>query len=170
MQSSITRPEPETPIIDATDKFIFPGSIDGNISFSRFALEQSELITRFNQAQVACGTTTVLENVIPFYTLNNITELQNRTKNQLFVTPDYGFHMGLSGWDSFNPKLIKYLYAHHGISSYYLKWPLNNKLDQEHIDELIVELTRLDLLLVVEIQLPTTLGSETVGVSQMQVV
>lgn len=156
----LKRPEPETPIIDANGKYLFPGAIDSNASFLTQEQDESNLIERFNRSEISSGTTTVIECLLPFYAEVAKDEMRIRFKNRQHILSDFSYHLSLQGWDSFDSKQLDYYYSHEGIASYYLKWPIENAMGQEGIRKLIREIAKLDLLLVVEMQIPIVFKNE----------
>ncbi|WP_439183475.1 amidohydrolase family protein [Carboxylicivirga taeanensis] len=124
IRERIERPEPETPVIDAQGKYVLPGAVDTNILFSELIKQDKTALKRFNQAQVIGGTTTVIEPVLPVSSAIYQTELKRRRRNYYGISADYGFHLSMNGWKYFSERDIDFVYAHEGVASFYLKWPV----------------------------------------------
>jgi dihydroorotase-like cyclic amidohydrolase len=124
VDDSIERPEPETPVIDAGGKFLLPGAVDTNIFFSELIKQDKEALKRFNQAQISCGTTSVIEPVFPQLSFSYKEELLRKKQAEPGVSADYGYHLSLNDWEVLREHDIDYCYAHEGIASFYLKWPV----------------------------------------------
>ncbi|WP_430815581.1 amidohydrolase family protein [Carboxylicivirga sp. RSCT41] len=126
----INRPEPETPVIDASGKFLLPGTIDTNIFFSELINQDDAALKRFNQAQISCGTTTVIEPVFPQLSYSYKEELYRKKHLDYGINADYGYHLSINDWDLLLDTDMDYCYAHEGVASFYLKWPVK---PDEHI-------------------------------------
>lgn len=136
IDDKIDRPEPETPVIDAYGKYILPGAVDTNILFSELIQQDQSALKRFNQAQIIGGTTTVLEPVFSQTTNSYRVELERKRNNYYGINADYGFHLAINKWKLFSPSDIDFCYAHEGIASFYLRWPVK-KPDFANIKELL---------------------------------
>ncbi len=148
----IERPEPETPVIDAGGKFIMPGAIDSSIAFADVCQIESEVQRRFNNAEVVGGSTTVIETLMPSYSLDSTTEIVNRRQKKFFIVPDFSFHLSLQGWDGLGGKDIDYSYSHEGITSFYMSWPMVEKFSQKKMVEMLQIISFFDLLVVIEME------------------
>ncbi|MCU4155727.1 amidohydrolase family protein [Carboxylicivirga sp. A043] len=124
VDDAIERPEPETPVIDASGKFLLPGTIDTNIFFSELIMQDEEALKRFNQAHISCGTTTVIEPVFPQSSFLYKEELLRKKEVVHGINADYGYHLSLNDWKELSGNDIDYCYAHEGVASFYLKWPV----------------------------------------------
>nr|WP_319398723.1 hypothetical protein [uncultured Carboxylicivirga sp.] len=154
----LERPEPETPVIDAGGKFLLPGAIDSSINFGEICLIESDIQSRFNQAEIVGGTTSIIETMLAGYTLNATSELINRRNKKFFVVPDYSFHLALQGWDGITAKDIDYCYSHEGITSFYLRWPVMESYSKTKLDEILQVIARFNLLVVLEMEQPDITG------------
>ena len=125
IDDNIDRLDSETPIIDAAGKCLMPGTVDTNIFFSGMIEQGEKALKRFNQTQVLCGTTTLLEPVFPKTSLSFKKEWNSKKGMNYGVLADYGFHISLQDWDLFKRYDLLYGYFHEGIASFYLKWPVS---------------------------------------------
>ncbi|MCG8580949.1 MAG: amidohydrolase family protein [Bacteroidales bacterium] len=124
IDDTINRPEPETPVIDASGKFLLPGAIDTNIFFSELINQDDAALKRFNQAQISCGTTTVIEPVFPQMSFSYKEELYRKKQLKYGINADYGYHLSINDWEVLLDADIEFCYAHEGVASFYLKWPV----------------------------------------------
>ncbi|WP_289054662.1 amidohydrolase family protein [Carboxylicivirga marina] len=136
ISEGIERPEPETPVIDAKGKLLIPGTIDTNIFFSELISSDDAALKRFNQAQISAGTTTVLEPILPEVSFSFREELIRKKKINYGINADYGYHLSMSDWDILKGADIDYCYAHEGIASFYLKWPVKQD-DKDALERLL---------------------------------
>jgi dihydroorotase-like cyclic amidohydrolase len=155
----IERPEPETPVIDAGGKFILPGAIDTSIAFAEVCQIESEVQRRFNNAEIVGGTTTVIETLMPAFSLDSTTEIVNRRQKKFFIVPDFSFHLSLQGWDGLGGKDIDYSYSHEGITSFHMSWPMAEQFSQKKIEEMLQVISFFDLLVVIEMEQPDISGT-----------
>ncbi|MCT4645019.1 MAG: amidohydrolase family protein [Carboxylicivirga sp.] len=150
---SIERPEPETPVIDALGKYLLPGAVDTNIIFSDLIKQDVSALKRFNQAQIICGTTTVIEPIIPLTSFSYKEELQGRKKMDFGIKSDYGFHLSINNWDVFASEDLEYCYAHEGIASFYLRWPVR-KGELKGIPKLLKSAAKANTPVLIDMQKP----------------
>ncbi len=125
IQDKIGRPEPETPVIDAHGKFVLPGAIDTNIQFSELIKQDETALKRFNQAQIIGATTTVLEPILQQSSSSYKVELKRKRQNKYGINADYSFHLSINNWKQLKGEDIDFCYAHEGIASFYLRWPVD---------------------------------------------
>jgi dihydroorotase-like cyclic amidohydrolase len=159
----IARPDPETPVIDATGKYVLPGAIDINRSFSNFGLEMNEQMEKLGRSEVIGGTTCmfeILEAKSQMDCLEGIGLSKMRSKQSLI---DFGFHLSALGWPLFSDRQMDYCYAHEGISSFYINWPLSRAGKMDDFGLLLEQAKKLDLLLIVDIPFPEANGSGYLG-------
>lgn len=154
----IERPEPETPVIDAGGKFVLPGAVDTSTSFDELCQVESDIQKRFNQAEIMGGTTAILKTLMPGYSLSATSEVFNKRNKKFSIVPDFSFHLALQGWEGMSATEINYCYAHEGITSFYLKWPVLGVFNQVPLDEILQVIARFDLLVVLEMQQPDFSG------------
>ncbi|TRX70278.1 amidohydrolase family protein [Carboxylicivirga sp. M1479] len=120
----IEKPESETPVIDALGKFVMPAAIDTNIFFNELIGQDANARRRFNQAQVLCGTSSVVAPLPQPHSYSFEAELMQRKCNQEGLITDYGYHLCINDWKRLDIEDLKYCYAHEGISTFYMKWPV----------------------------------------------
>lgn len=157
--NELDRPEPETPVIDAGGKFILPGAVDTSATFGELCQLENDIQKRFNQSEVIGGTTTILETLMPGYSLSATSEIFNKRNKKYYIVPDFSFHLSMQGWDEMSAKDIDYCYSHEGITSFYLRWPLMESFHPTLLDEMLQVIAYFDLLVVIEMQQPDISGS-----------
>jgi len=158
IEDIIERPDPETPIIDAEGKCLMPGAVDTNIFFSELIGEGDKALKRFNQTQVLCGTTTLLEPLLPKFSFSFKEEFRRKKLFNYGVLADYGFHISLQDWELFRKYELQYGYFHEGITSFYLKWPVSNAIELDEIKTLLKVVSDNDLAIMVELNMPDDVG------------
>ncbi len=163
---NIPRPDPETPVIDASGKYVLPGAIDTNRTFSEFGVVLKDEMLKLCRAEVIGGTTCMLENLEPKNKMNCIEGVflsKNRSKESII---DYGFHLSISGWASFSEKELDYCFAHEGITTYSIKSLFEHGVVIEGLVNLMRKMKELNLLLLVEVSYPEFIGSGYAGINQ----
>ncbi|NPA36016.1 MAG: amidohydrolase family protein [Chlorobi bacterium] len=159
----ISRPDPETPVIDATGKYVLPGAIDTNRAFSEFAGNFREEMDNLCRAEIIGGTTVMMEAIEAKSKLNCIEGLSLSKKRSTKSILDYGFHIPIAGWNSFSEQSLKNCFAREGIASFYLKCFTEHKLNFEEFSETLNKIKNLGLLLFIEITEPDIRGSGYTG-------
>ncbi len=166
VSENISRPDPETPVIDASGKFVMPGAIDTNRSFSEFGLDSKNKMVKLCRAEIIGGTTFMLENLEPKKKMNCIEGLhlsKNRSKESLM---DFGFHLSLAGWSGFSGKDLVYCFAHEGITSFYAHGYTEHGPDVDLLTDFMRKIEKQNLLLLIEVSHPEFRGSGYTGMSQ----
>ncbi len=119
MGLNLERPTSETPVIDASGKYIMPGAIDINRHFLDLVKDNpntSEL-EKLNQAQIFNGTTTMIDTIEDCYQKNyiyNIYKAKEKSKNNLI---DFSFHLTFSEVKKNSAEAFDYSYVHEGVST-----------------------------------------------------
>ncbi|MBS2212437.1 amidohydrolase family protein [Carboxylicivirga mesophila] len=161
----IDRPEPETPVINAEGKFVLPGAIDTNILFGELVQQDEMALNRFNQAQIIGGTTTVLEPVLPTVSHSYKVELKRKKQIDYGINVDYGFHLSINKWKLFKGVDVDFCYAHEGIASFYLRWPVDNN-ELSAIKELLAVAARDSTPVLVDVLKPGEFNDGT-GIAEV---
>jgi len=163
---NISRPDPETPVIDASGKYILPGAIDTNRTFSEFGGVLKDEMLKLCRAQIIGGTTCMLETLEPKSKMScskGIYLFKDRSKKSII---DYGFHLSMGEWEGFSEKDLDYCFAHEGITTFYVK----NLHDQIELisghGKVIEKIKELNLCLLIEINYPEPGGSGYTGMEQ----
>jgi len=165
ISENILRPDPETPVIDASGKYVMPGAIDTNRTFSEFGLVLKDKMIKLCRAEIIGGTTFMLENLEPKKKMNCIEGLylsKNRSKNSLM---DFGFHLSLTGWSDFSEKDLVYSFAHEGVTSFFAHGFAEHGLDVDMLTEFMLRIEKQNLLLLIEVSHPEFRGSGYTGMS-----
>jgi len=152
VEDKIERPDPETPVIDAGEKWLMPGAIDTHILFSELIDDADRALKRFNQTQVLCGTTTLLEPLFPKFSFAYQEELEYKKQINYGILADYGFHLSFQDWKLFGVDDLRYVYSHEGIASLYLQWPLRSESEGREVKVLLKTAAAYDILVFVELR------------------
>lgn len=162
---AIPRPDPETPVIDASSKYVMPGAIDTNRSFSEFGTALKDEMLRLCRAEIIGGTTSMLENLESKKKMNCIEGVYLSKNRSAKTIIDYSFHLSVSGWSNFSEKDIEYCFAHEGITTFSIQNLHENKAAIESMVNLMKKIKELDLLLLVEVTHPEYGGSGYTGMN-----
>ena len=90
-----------TTIIDATNKFIFPGGVDAHVHLD-LPTPYGPSSDNFKTGSIAAiygGTTSIIDFVTPSKNESLISAINNRLKDAKNSYIDYGFHMGITSWN-----------------------------------------------------------------------
>ena len=158
----ISRPDPDTPVIDASGKYVLPGAIDTSRSFSEFGHLHKDEMLKLCRAEVIGGTTCMIENLEPNKNLDCIEGVRLAKKRSKENLIDYGFHVSLTGWSDFTDKDLTYCFAHEGITSFYF----DSVFEEDKLVELMKKVQSKGLLLLVEVSHPEYKGSGYTGMSK----
>ncbi|WP_066631150.1 amidohydrolase family protein [Labilibacter marinus] len=152
----IERPTGETPVIDASGKYILPGAVDVNRHFLDLTSEEysPEEINKLNQAEIYNGTTTMLDAVEDFYEKNylyNIYKAKQKAKNNLI---DYGFHLAFSDLKASMANAFDYSFIHEGISTLLLSVSLLDKVNINVLESIVKRAANYHLLIICDLLIP----------------
>ena len=164
---NIPRPDPETPVIDASGKYVMPGAIDTNRTFSEFGKVLKDEMVKLCRAEIIGGTTFMLENIEPKKKMSCVEGLyisKNRSEESLL---DFGFHLSVNGWSGFTAKEMNYCFAHEGVTTFYSHGFAEHRLDLDMFADLMVRIREKGLVLLVEVSHPEYKGSGYTGMSQI---
>jgi len=162
MGQKLERPTSETPIIDATGKYLMPGVIDFNRHYLDLVKEEESRneLKRLNQAQIFNGTTTMIDTIEDCYDKNyiyNIFKAKEKSQNNLI---DYGFHLTFSELKKYSPEAITYSYIHEGVSTFMLSANLMTETDKKEIESIIKNASKYQILIVCDLNLPENSKSD----------
>ncbi len=146
--SDLSRPNLETPVIDAGGKYIMPGILDINRNFYHLFKYDHQQLERLLQSQIISGTTFWIDTV----TMHEIQKAEMHLNAKGFSMPDYTFHI-LVDADLCNQlnKLPDFI-LRYGISSLMIHWPLVENISQPQINKLFAVAAEYDLLMVCDFQ------------------
>ncbi len=169
MGQHIERPTSETPVIDASGKFVMPGAVDINRHFlprSSGEVSQEEL-RRLNQAEIYNGTTSMIDAIGDFYDKNylyNIYKAKQRAQSNLI---DYSFHLTFSELKSDVSNAFDYSYIHEGISTFLLTLSLLEKVNVNILESIVKRAASSHLLIICDLIIPEVekSGAEDVKMS-----
>ncbi len=158
----LERPTSETPIIDATGKYVMPGAVDMNRHFLDLGSdeESQEELKKLNQAEIYNGTTTMIDAVEDFYEKNylyNIYKAKEKARKNLI---DYGFHLAFSDLKTSMANAFDYSYIHEGISTFLLNISLLAKVNINILESFIKRAANYQLLIICDLTIPETEKSE----------
>ncbi len=107
-------------IIDATNKYIFPGAIDPHVHFSlqTDSGNSSDNFFTGSKAAIAGGTTCFIDFVTPHRKESLIDALEKRKQEAKKSLIDYGLHMSITGWNNDSSNEIKKCIENEGINSF----------------------------------------------------
>jgi len=166
ISDKISRPDPETPVIDASGKYLLPGAIDTNRTFSDFGEVLKDEMVKLCRAEIIGGTTFMIENLEPKKNLNCSEAIflsTNRSNNSLI---DYGFHLPVAGWPGSLSSDIKYCFAHEGVTSFYLNRSTDHRFEMDMVLDFMRQIKEKNLLLLIEVSHPEYKGSGYTGMSK----
>jgi len=163
---AIPRPDPETPVIDASGKYVLPGAIDTNRNFSEFGVVLKDEMLRLCRAEIIGGTTSMLENLEPKNKMNCIEGVSLAKNRSVESIIDYGFHLSVNGWSDFSEKDIEYCFAHEGITTFSVQSLFEHETAIEGMIGLMKKIKELNLLLLVEVTHTEHGGSGYTGINQ----
>ncbi len=108
-------------IVDATDKYVFPGIIDPNINFDYISsgCKSADNFETGSAAALIGGTTTVIDTVFPIdgKTLKESLDIKRESvEGHSYI--DYSFHIIIGKWQTSFIKEIEYLIHNKGIPTF----------------------------------------------------
>jgi len=156
MGQNIQRPTSETPVIDASGKYILPGAVDMNRHFLDLEADgsQQEELKKLNQAEIYNGTTTMIDAVEDFYEKNyvyNIYKAKQKSRKNLI---DYGFHLAFSDLKRSMANAFDYSYIHEGISTLMLNIVLLKKVNVNVLQSIVQRASNYKLLIICDLVIP----------------
>ena len=109
-----------TKIIDATDKYVFPGGIDPHVHLNlpTPAGPSSDNFETGTIAAIYGGTTSIIDFVTPNKNESLISAFNKRIIDAKNSKTDYGFHMGITSWNKNTAKEIEHCVNELGITSF----------------------------------------------------
>ncbi len=146
--SQLTRPDLETPVIDAGGKYILPGGIDINRSFYHHFCYDQQRFLRLLKSQIISGTTFWLD-ALPIHELSTT---PNSVQMESIAMPDYSFHCLVDAVFCQNPESFLPLILTHGISSLVFNWPLQESIPDARLEKVFEFAKENDLLIIFDLQ------------------
>ncbi len=162
---AIARPDPETPVIDASGKYVMPGAIDTNRNFSEFGIVLKDEMLRLCRAEIIGGTTLMIENIEPKNKLNCVEGVYLSKNRSVESIIDYSFHLSVNGWSEFSEKDLEYCFAHEGITTFSVQSLFEHESAIKGLVNLMKKIKELNLLLLVEVSHPEYGGSGYTGIN-----
>ncbi|WP_282037155.1 amidohydrolase family protein [Saccharicrinis aurantiacus] len=152
---NLKRPTSETPVIDASDKYIMPGIIDINRSFLEFIKCQSdtEEILRLNQAQMYNGTTMMIDSIEDNPKKDYQKNIEAAKKRGSQNSIDFSFHLKFNKLKNITTDIIDNSYLHEGISSLTINIGSLYAVSEEVIQNILSGILNNDLLLVCDLSI-----------------
>ncbi|TLX76501.1 hypothetical protein E9993_06320 [Labilibacter sediminis] len=162
MGEGIDRPTSDTPVIDASDKYIIPGAIDMNRHFLDLVANDAspDELVKLNQAQIFNGTTTMLDALEDCYEKNylyNIYKAKEKSKKNMI---DYGFHLTFADLKKSTANAFDYSYIHEGISTFWVNIAQLVEEKREVLDDIFAHAANHQLLIVCDLSLPEVRKSD----------
>ncbi len=162
MGENLHRPTSDTPVIDASGKFILPGCVDFNRDFLRVisASNSDDDIDKLDQALIYNGTSVVVDAIEDIYQKNylyNINKAKEKAKKSVI---DHGFHLTFAAHKDIAIQAIDYSYIHEGISSVLMPIASFHKMPEEALQFLISGILDNNLVLLCDLSLPESQKSK----------
>ncbi len=155
MGLNIERPTNETPVIDASGKYIMPGAIDINRHFLDLVNNGQGIneLKRLNQAQIFNGTTTMIDAIEDCYQKNyvyNIFKAKEKSKSNLI---DFGFHLTFSEIKLNSADAFDYSYIHEGVSTLLINVSLLQNENINFFDSVFKKASQYNLVVICDLNL-----------------
>lgn len=118
--TTIQRPDPTTPVIDAGGRFVLPGSIDfchHELTLSGFDVHDRDKLIGI---QVMSGTTTLFETIEPASVVDIKKSIDHALRLGQHNLPDFAFHFSPSRYQFVNGRDLVDGYVLYGMSSIYI--------------------------------------------------
>jgi dihydroorotase-like cyclic amidohydrolase len=118
--TTIQRPDPTTPVIDAAGRFILPGSIDfchHELTLSGVDVHDRDKLIAI---EVMSGTTTLFETIEPVSVVDIEKSIGNALRLGQHNLPDFAFHFSPSRYQFINGRDLVDGYVVYGMSSIYI--------------------------------------------------
>ena len=120
IDSNIQKPNSTTEVIDANSMYILPGAIDAHVHLDlpTPAGKSSDDFKTGSIAAIAGGTTSIIDFVTPAKEESLLKALKERKEVASQSLIDYGFHMGVCGWNKNSASEIEQCIKKEGITSF----------------------------------------------------
>ncbi len=166
MGIDIERPTSETPVIDATGKYILPGAIDINRHFLDLMDEtDTNELKKLNQAQIFNGTTTMIDAVKDCYHNNylyNILKAKEKSKINLI---DYSFHLTFSELKKDSGEAFDYSYLHEGVSTFLIHISMLDRMEPDEFEGVLQNASNHHLVVICDLHLSENYNTNPDNVS-----
>ncbi len=135
----LERPSLDTPIIDASGKYVMPGAIDINRHYLELVDEGDvkDELKKLNQAQIFNGTTTMIDGVQDCYGKNHIYNIFKAKEKSIHNLIDYGFHLTFKELQKCSPDILNYSYIHEGVSTFLLSPVVLANVEHKKLENII---------------------------------
>ncbi|MCW3804952.1 amidohydrolase family protein [Plebeiibacterium marinum] len=155
MGINLNTPTSETPVIDASGKYVIPGAIDFNRHYLDLVNKgtDNDELRKLNQAQIFNGTTTMIDTVEDCYQKNyiyNIFKAKEKSKSNMI---DYGFHLSFSELRKNSAEAFDYSYVHEGVSSFLISVSLLKDENLNLLDSIFKKASVHNLLVICDLNL-----------------
>ncbi len=120
IEDNLQKPNSSTQIIDAGSMYILPGAIDAHVHLDlpTPAGNSSDDFKTGSIAAIAGGTTSIIDFVTPAKGESLLKALKHRKEVATQSLIDYGFHMGVSGWNKNSSSEIEQCIKKEGVTSF----------------------------------------------------
>ena len=148
-----------TEIIDASDKYVFPGAIDPHVHFDlpTPAGPSSDNFETGSIAGIYGGTTAFIDFVTPRKNESLIAALEQRLKVAESSKTDFGFHMSITSWNKDTAKDMEVCVKQYGITSFkcYMAYKglIGIGIEEEELFEVMKKAASLNALVTVHCEL-----------------
>lgn len=146
-----------TIIIDATDKYIFPGGVDAHVHLD-LPTPSGPSSDNFKTGSIAAiygGTTSIIDFVTPSKNESLISAFNNRLKDAKNSLIDYGFHMGITSWNKETAREMEACVLDYGITSFktYMAYKGTIGIENEELRNIMQVAAALELIITVHCEL-----------------
>jgi dihydroorotase-like cyclic amidohydrolase len=155
ISKEIRRPEPETPVIDASGRFIMPGAIDiRHHDLTACPDTESQELQKLIMAEISCGTTTIFETLIQSKKLSVDEVFEKISELGAHHLPDFAFHLAPLHCKQLTSNELNNCFLRKGVASFAVN-PLLFKESEEKNLKLVIQTARqFGLTLIVELLPP----------------
>ncbi|PZX12326.1 amidohydrolase family protein [Breznakibacter xylanolyticus] len=161
ISSTIVRPDPMTPVIDAGGRFIIPGGVD----FYHYDLTGKDIDTHERDklvgVQVINGTTTLFETIEPEKSADFEPVIEQMSTQQQAGVPDFAYHFSPMRYRFESEQDLFECYVHFGMSTIYINQGFDCFRHESLFKRLYAYAERFNLTVIIEI--PDCLDFEWVG-------
>jgi len=150
---NLQKPNIDTQVIDADSMYILPGAIDAHVHLDlpTPAGNSSDNFKTGSIAAIAGGTTSIIDFVTPAKEESLLKALKERKEVASQSLIDYGFHMGVCGWNKNSASEIEQCINKEGITSFkvYLAYKGNIGIEDAELIEIMQTIAKFKALVTV---------------------
>lgn len=155
MGPNLSRPDTETPVIDAEGKIIFAGAIDLHRNFTELAHYDQQQLNRLLQSQIISGNTCWFDGV----SYPKLNEWKRLAEHHQVHIPDYAAHLLVEYSLLQHPERLDHIRWAHGINSLLFLSSLADEHPEPVLQGFLKHVRAQDLVVVIEVQFPHEYGA-----------